>query len=501
LPKTQVFVAAGATTHFFSDHTVANKSFAMLSFAFFSIFLSLFGASWAWSPNGTSESDYIMGINLGSYFIIEEWMMWQYVGCNAPGVNDTWGLQSMSNAEQIMINHLDNYIREIDFQDAQARGVNFVRIPIAFWMFIPTQGDEPYWTDSRQKDSYLRQLVDWAVKYKMEVLLDIHALPGSQNLNDHSGRNLEIAGLTPQFLNSTNLARGNDTVDAIIEWVQALPNNLSSAIAMIELANEPQISMTGAYDALVGYYVANQAKIAEKLPNVWTVIADAWLGVQSWGDVFNPSQKVILDLHWWNLFTDIPSLTVLEDTYCSLPPASSPHAWNNPIIIGEFSGNENGINFTHGETDEERLQFYQLLYASQLWAARGSDGRLPQYRGAFVWSMKCTNCADVWQPYWMSGQSDTLAITAPNWCNSSQTTPTSPNQGKINSSPERDYDKCGVYNDRVSATTSSGSSTSNTASGAIASVSKTSAANAMRWVSRDKAFSLLTCLVALLVVL
>ena len=420
--------------------------------------------------------------------------MWQYVGCNAPGVNDTWGLQSMSNSESIMINHLDNYIREVDFQDAHARGVNFVRIPIAFWMFIATEGDEPYWTDSRQKDVYLRQLVDWAVKYGMEVLLDIHALPGSQNLNDHSGRNLEIAGLTPQFLNSTNLARGNATVDAIVEWVQALPANLSSAIAMIELANEPQISMVGAYEALVGYYVANQAKIAEKLPNVWTVIGDAWLGVQSWGDVFTPNQKVILDLHWWNLFTDIPSLTVLEDTYCSLPPASSPHAWNNPIIIGEFSGNENGINFTHDETDEERLQFYQLLYASQLWAARGSDGRLPQYRGAFVWSMKCTNCADVWQPYWMSGQSDTLAITAPNWCNASQTTPTHPDQGKINPSPEHDYDKCGVYNDRTatssSTTTSSGSFASEPAAKTSSASSRISAASAVRWLPYDGLFLL-----------
>jgi len=116
--------------------------------------------------------------------------------------------------------------------------------------------------------------------------------------------------------------------------------------------------------------------------------------------------------------------------------------------------------------------------------------------------MKCTNCADVWQPYWMAGQSDTLAITAPNWCNASQTAPTNPDQGKINSSPERNYDKCGVYDDRVSAaTTSSGSSASSTASGATASNSKTSAANAIRWVSGDKAFSLLAGLVALLAVL
>lgn len=427
--------------------------------------LGLFGTSFAWDANSTSDADLVMGLNLGSYFIIEPWMMWQYVACDAPGVNDTWAFQSLPNVNTSMTNHMENYIREVDFQDAHARGINFVRIPVAFWMFIPTEGNEPYWTDSRQKDVYLLRLVQWAAKYNMEVLIDIHALPGGQNTDEHSGRDLVTAGLEPTFLNSTNLIRGNATVDAVIEWVQALPSNLSSTIAMIELANEPAIAATGAYEALVGYYVANQAKIAQKLPHVWTVIADGWLGTQSWGDVFTPDQKVVMDLHWWNLFTDIPSLTVLEDTYCSLSPPSSGHAWRNPVIIGEFSGNENGINFTNGETDTQKLEFYQTLYASQLWAARGSDGRLPQYRGAFVWSMICTDCADVWQPYYVSGMSDTFAITAPNWCNKTQTAPSSPDQTKINPSPTRYHDKCGVYQDNVATgTAASGSATATKAS-------------------------------------
>ena len=417
-----------------------------------------------WNGNSSDEADLVMGMNLGSYFVPEQWMMWQYFACNAPSnINDTWGLQSQPNVTDIMIDHLNNYVREVDFQDAQAKGVNFVRVGVAFWMFIPTEGNEPYWTDSRQKDVYLLQIVNWAAKYKMQVLIDIHALPGAQNTDEHSGRDLVTAGLEPEFYNSTNLLRGNQTVDAIIEWVQALPSNLTSTVAMIELANEPSLPNNASYELLVGYYVANQAKIAQKLPQVWTMISDAWLGVQSWGDIFTPSQKVVMDLHWWNLFTDIPDLTVLEDTYCSLSPPSLPNAWQNPILIGEFSGNENGVAFNASETDQQKLQFYQELYASQLWAARGSGGRLSQYKGAFIWSMICTNCADVWQPYYMSGQADTVAITAPNWCNSSQTTPTDPNQGMINPSPTHSYNNCGLYQDSVA--TGTASSTSTAASG------------------------------------
>jgi len=436
--------------------------------------LGFIATSLAWDGWSTDDSDLVMGLNLGSYFIIEQWMMWQYVACNAPGVNDTWGFQSLPNVNTSMINHLDTYIREVDFQDAQSRGINFVRIPVAFWMFIPTEGDEPYWTDSRQKDVYLLQLVEWAAKYGMEVLIDLHALPGGQNTDEHSGRDLVTAGLAPQFLNSTNLLRGNQTVDAVIEWIQALPANLSSTIAMIELANEPALPTADSYELLVGYYVANQAKVAAKLPNVWTVIGDAWLGVQSWGDVFNPNQKVAMDLHWWNLFTDIPSLTVLEDTYCSLSPPTLANAWKNPVLVGEFSANENGVNFTSATTEVEQLQFYQALYASQLWAARGSGGRLPLYRGAFVWSAICTNCADVWQPYYVTGMSDTFAITAPNWCNKTQTTPTDPNQAKINPSPTHAYNSCGVYQDN--AVVATGSSTGSSSGSSTAAASGTGAA-------------------------
>lgn len=423
-----------------------------------------------WNGNDT-----VMGMNLGSYFVPEQWMMWQYFGCNAPStVNDTWGLQSMPNASAIMTQHLDNYIQERDIADAAAKGINFLRIGVAFWMFIPTEGNEPYWTDPIQRNFYLTRLINWATTYKMQVLIDLHALPGAQNTDEHSGRDLVTAGLQPEFYNSTNLARGNATIDAVIEYIQGLPSNISSTVAMIELANEPSLPTSDSYELLVGYYVANQAKIAQKLPNVWTMIGDAWLGTQSWGDVFNPSQKVVMDLHWWNLFTDIPSLTTLEDTYCSLSPPTLKNAWKNPVLIGEFSGNENGIDVSN-MTQEGQLQFYQNLYASQLWAAIGSDGRLPQYRGAFVWSMICTNCADVWEPYWMIGQANTFNITAPNWCNKTQTTPSDPKQTMINPSPTHSYNSCGLYlnQDQTVATATGGSgagpSASGTSSGASAS--------------------------------
>lgn len=441
---------------------------------FFLSLLTLVTTVFGWDGWSTDDSDLVMGMNVGSYFIPEPWMMEQFIDCYANGSTDTWALQSLPAAqvENIMIMHLENFVREVDFADAQSRGVNFVRIPVAFWMFIPTEGDEPYWTDSRQKDVYLLQLVQWAQKYGMEVLIDIHALPGAQNTDEHSGRNLVNAGLSPEFFNSTNLARGNDTIDAIISWIQGLDDSLNSTIAMIELANEPDISAAESYEALVGYYLASQSKIATSLPNVWTVIGDAWLGTTSWGTVFTPDQKVAMDLHWWNMFGTPPTLSFLQ-SYCNLTNAtSSATSWKNPILVGEFAANQNNNSLIAFMTDIEKLSFYQTYYATQLWAARGSGGATPLYRGAFLWNMVCTNCGDVWEPYYIAGGSDTLVITAPSWCDSGEAAQA--NLLSINSSPVRAANSCGLYLD------SSGGTGTATASGGTASATQKGGASRLR---------------------
>ena len=454
----------------------------------------------AWDGWSNDTANQVMGMNLGSYFVPETWMMQEYTNCYAEGVDDIWGMHSLPNASDIMINHLNNFIREVDFADAQKMGINMVRVPVAFWMFIPTEGDEPYWTDSRQKDVYLVQILNWAKKYGMEVLIDIHAMPGGQNTDAHSGRNLVAAGLLPTFLNSTNLARGNATVDAVIKWIQELPQNISSTIAIIELVNEPSLVTADSYEALAGFYIAGQAKVAAALPNVWTMIGDAWLGVQSWGDVFSPSQKVVMDLHWWNMFANPPpTLNMLEIAYCSLSPPAAAHAWKNPILIGEFSAVQNNPTLYNTSTKIVALEFYQSYYATQLWAARGSGGALPLYRGGFIWNMICTNCGDVWSPYYISGGWDSFVVTEPNWCNVTATgtaTATKPPQSAaINPTPVHDANRCGIYTTAQKNIAGTGTATS---SSSTSTSTKKGAANGLRPSTSLLATTVLIPLVGLL---
>jgi aryl-phospho-beta-D-glucosidase BglC (GH1 family) len=55
--------------------------------------------------------------------------------------------------------------------------LNHVRVPIGYWAWDIEDG-EPY---IQGQLPYLRNAVDWASKYGLKVLIDLHGAPGSQN--------------------------------------------------------------------------------------------------------------------------------------------------------------------------------------------------------------------------------------------------------------------------------------------------------------------------------
>ena len=74
---------------------------------------------------------------------------------------------------------------EKDFAEIAAAGLNWVRIPIPYWI-VEVQAGEPFlanvgWT-------YLLKAIEWARKYGLRINLDLHAVPGSQNGYNHSSK-------------------------------------------------------------------------------------------------------------------------------------------------------------------------------------------------------------------------------------------------------------------------------------------------------------------------
>lgn len=116
--------------------------------------------------------------DLTEYFIPDEWNYIQVVS----------NVTSREDAEERLKNHFDTWITESDFRLIAASGLNTVRLPIPFWTFntsttIPYL--EPYLSNIQKP--YIKKALKWAIKYKLDVVLDLHSAPGSQNGDEHSG--------------------------------------------------------------------------------------------------------------------------------------------------------------------------------------------------------------------------------------------------------------------------------------------------------------------------
>ncbi|KAJ3731452.1 glycoside hydrolase family 5 protein [Lentinula guzmanii] len=155
------------------------------------------GKAQSWSPRIGAEEwtwgeDVARGVNLGGWLVTEPFIVpslyEKYVN-NSQNitVQDEWTLSLAmgSNLASEMENHYKTFITERDFAEIAAAGLNWVRLPIGFWA-IEAINDEPFlvgvsWT-------YFLKAIQWARKYGIRIYLDLHALPGSQNGWNHSGK-------------------------------------------------------------------------------------------------------------------------------------------------------------------------------------------------------------------------------------------------------------------------------------------------------------------------
>src|ERR1700722_13507152 len=84
---------------------------------------------------------------------------------------------SVSSARIFFFSFLTNQTEE-DFAQIAGAGLNWIRLPIAFWA-IDTWVGEPFLPKVSWK--YALKAFDWAPKYGLRKLLEIHSCPGSQN--------------------------------------------------------------------------------------------------------------------------------------------------------------------------------------------------------------------------------------------------------------------------------------------------------------------------------
>lgn len=141
-----------------------------------------------------NEQRALTGTNIGGWMVLEPWitpsLFYRFLGkTKSEGVGmDSWTLCETLGPKEgnaVMREHWDMWYTEKHIEDLAKRGVEIVRLPIGDWTL------DPYGPYVGCMDG-AKEKIDWMFdvchKNGIKILLDVHAVMGSQNGFDNSGR-------------------------------------------------------------------------------------------------------------------------------------------------------------------------------------------------------------------------------------------------------------------------------------------------------------------------
>ena len=252
----------------------------------------------------------IRGINLGGWLSLEPFITPSLFNTYKPNQNiiDEYSLSTLlgpSKAAQVLEKHYSQFITEDDFASIQAAGFDHVRIPYSYWAVTTYPGD-PYVPKISWR--YLLRGIEYARRYGLRVNLDLHALPGSQNGWNHSGRQGAIG-----WLNGTdgalNAQRSLDLHTQLSTFF-AQPR-YQNVITIYGLVNEPK--MISLSQSAVVDWTTSAAQIVRKSGMNQTIaFGDGFLGIEKWQGQLQGISGMVLDAHEYTIFD--PNLIVLNHT-------------------------------------------------------------------------------------------------------------------------------------------------------------------------------------------
>lgn len=172
-------------------------------------------------------------------------------------------------------------------------------------------------------------------------MIDLHAAPGSQNVDSHSGTSSHKNG----FFSPVNKTHTIDVLRILIRSLSPFQN-----IVGIELLNEPHPGDHG-HENLKAWYINTINEMEKCNPNVQIYISDCWRTDDYAGFISSlPARQsmVVLDHHLYRCFTSSDIHTHISQHALSL---SDPHAptrqifervssllTSSAIVVGEWSG-------------------------------------------------------------------------------------------------------------------------------------------------------------------
>ncbi len=354
----------------------------------------------------------VKGVNLGNWLVLEKWMSPALFEGTTAEDECSLPFQLPKEVYEARIKvHRSEYITERDFSRIKSMGMEAVRIPVPYFIF----GDRPPFLGCIRE---LDKAFNWAERYGLKILIDLHTAPDSQNGFDNGG----ICGVCKWSLEP-------EEVEFELSVLERLAMRYGNRPGLwgIEVLNEPVLEdmwdvaeiqkryppkdqektkgSKGISPAFLRrFYLDAYERLRKYMPeDKYVVIHDAF-HLKMWKDFMqDPGYKnVVLDTHQY--------LTVAEMTGCGQSLEDYLRAIRNwgedmaemenyfPVICGEWclansvaigydtKGGQTVLNGLENESredlnNEKRKDIYHQLGNAQLSAwKRGS--------GSFYWSYK-----------------------------------------------------------------------------------------------------------------
>ncbi|WFD34571.1 hypothetical protein MCUN1_001412 [Malassezia cuniculi] len=331
-----------------------------------------------------------VGVNVGSWFVLEAWMTPSMFTC-AYGTKNSeldflkgYGSSSkgISSAKARLEKHWDTFITKSDLQEMKTLGINTVRLPIGYWTLGANwTTNTPFSDYGSVYDNawmYVRRFIKWADDLDIGVLVDVHGAYGSQNGEPISGDSEH--GI--QFYNGNNRQRTRE----MLLWLTQEFASVNNVVG-IQLLNEPQDNTK--LWTWYGNTMDAMRKVNSHAESLPLYFHDAFMTEKGAAFAGNRTDFVVQDMHSYFVFTNSDRSTSaqkhttnIEGSYQKSLQKLAKTARGN-FIIGEWSCALNPQSLTSSsDKTKSTAEFCQAQVESYGKAAAGY----------FFWSWKMDNC-------------------------------------------------------------------------------------------------------------
>ena len=281
------------------------------------------------------------GVNLGSWFCLETFMVPAFFARHGKGAPDEWTVCEKlgSKVGPILEDHYNNFFTTHDIDAFAAQGINVLRIPTTYAAWIKVPGS-PHYHGNQIK--VMKTIATYAIeKYNMHIIIDLHSLPGGVNFLEIG----EAHGHGNWFYDQNNLELSYQAVEAVIDFIQSSGHVGSYTIAPVnEAVDSDDIRTFGtdfalslkAAEHLLKYFLGVIERVEAANPNIPLMVQDSFRGEAFWAPKLPPSANLIIDIHAYyfagrGCSSDTVPSHILEDA----TRAVGSHTF--PVVIGEWS--------------------------------------------------------------------------------------------------------------------------------------------------------------------